>query len=173
MRNVLIVGGGGREHALGWKCSQSKTVDKIYYAPGNGGTRNNISLKPGDFKGLARFAEEKSCFTVVGPEDPLAAGIVDYFQDKNLPIFGPTKKAANLEASKRWAKEFFKKYGIPTAGYFTTTDPEKAKDYLVEKGAPIVVKANGLSAGKGSVVCETVEEGIQAIERIMVSKVFG
>ncbi len=173
MRNVLIIGGGGREHALGWKCSQSKIVGKVYYAPGNGGTQKNISLKPDDFEGLARFAEEKSCFTVVGPEGPLAAGIVDYFQDKHLPVFGPTKGAAKLEASKRWAKEFFKKHGIPTADYYTTTDPEKAKDHLVKKGAPIVVKASGLSAGKGSIVCETIDEGIRAIERIMVSKIFG
>ena len=173
MRNVLIIGGGGREHSLGWKCSQSRMVDGVYYAPGNGGTQNNLPLRPNDFEGLAGFAEEKSCFTVVGSEVPLAEGIVDYFQEKNLPIFGPTKGAANLEASKRWTKEFFKKQGIPTADYYTTTDPEKAKDYLVGKGAPIVVKASGLSAGKGSIVCETVEEGIQAIERIMVSKVFG
>jgi len=173
MSNVLIIGGGGREHALGWKCSQSKMVDKVYYAPGNGGTQNNIPLKPDDFEGLARFAEEKSCFTVVGPEAPLAAGLVDYFLERDLPIFGPTKMAANLEASKHWAKEFFTKYGIPTAEYRVATDPEKAKDYVVSMGAPIVVKASGLAAGKGSLVCQTVEEALQAVELIMVERAFG
>ncbi|UCD73067.1 MAG: ATP-grasp domain-containing protein, partial [Candidatus Bathyarchaeota archaeon] len=157
MGNVLIVGGGGREHALEWKCSQSKLVEKVYCAPGNGGTQNNLLLKPNDFEGLAKFAEERSCFTVVGPEDPLARGIVDYFLERDLPIFGPTKDAAKLEASKEWAKDFFTRHGIPTADYLVTTDPEKAKDCVVRMGAPIVVKASGLSAGKGTVVCTTVE----------------
>ncbi len=172
MRNVLIVGGGGREHALEWKCSQSKLVEKVYCAPGNGGTQNNIPLKPNDFEGLARFAEERSCFTVVGPEDPLAGGIVDYFLERDLPIFGPTKGAAKLEASKEWAKNFFARHGIPTADYYVTKDPDKAKDCVVRMGAPIVIKTSGLSAGKGSVVCATIEEAFEAIEQIMVKKIF-
>lgn len=173
MGNVLVVGSGGREHALGWKCSQSKDVEKVYYAPGNGGTQNNIPLKTGDFEGLARFAQENSCFTVVGPENPLAEGIVDYFSDRNLPIFGPSRSVARLEASKQWAKEFFARHGIPTAEFCISADPEKAKDYIVRKGAPIVVKTSGLSAGKGSVVCRTLEEALQAVDQIMVKKVFG
>ena len=129
MINVLVVGARGREHALSWKLSSSDKIDQVYTAPGNGGTSQNIELSVNDIEGLAKFAQDKNCFTVVGPEDPLAAGIVDAFIEKGLPIFGPTQNAAQLESSKIWAKEFMKRNSIPTADFQIFDDAQSAKDF--------------------------------------------
>ena len=123
------MGAGGREHALSWKLSTSDKTDQVYTAPGNGGTSQNIDLSVNDFEGLAKFAQEKNCFTVVGPENPLAAGLVDAFIEKGLPIFGPTQNAAQLESSKIWAKEFMKRNLIPTADFQIFDDAEKSKRF--------------------------------------------
>jgi phosphoribosylamine---glycine ligase len=174
---ILVVGSGGREHALIWKIKQSKRVEKIYCAPGNAGISNiaeciNISVT--DVEGLARFAKDEAInLTVVGPESSLVAGIVDYFEKKNLRIFGPTKRAAELEGSKVYCKEFLKKYGIPTAAFEVFTDGKKAKKYIDKCGAPIVVKADGLAAGKGVIVAKTIEEAKQAVDLMMTDKAFG
>ncbi|RUM91766.1 MAG: phosphoribosylamine--glycine ligase [Thermovibrio sp.] len=174
---VLIVGSGGREHALAWKVSQSPKVKEVIAAPGNPGIEKIgrcVDIKPTDVEGLAEFAQkEKIDLTIVGPEAPLVAGIVDEFERRGLRIFGPSKAAAKLEGSKVFAKEMMKKYGVPTAEFQVFDNPEEAKRYVREKGAPIVVKADGLAAGKGVVVAKTVEEAIEAIDRIMVEKVFG
>lgn len=174
---VLIVGSGGREHALAWKVSQSPKVKEVIAAPGNPGIKKIgrcVDIKPTDVEGLAEFAQkEKIDLTIVGPEAPLVAGIVDEFERRGLKIFGPSKAAAKLEGSKVFAKEMMKKYGVPTAEFQVFDNPEEAKRYVREKGAPIVVKADGLAAGKGVVVAKTVEEAIEAIDRIMVEKVFG
>lgn len=165
---VLVVGGGGREHALAWKLAQSPKVQAVYVAPGNGGTAldarlENISIT--DVKALREWAEaEKIALTVVGPEQPLAAGIVDEFRAHGLRVFGPTKAAAQLESSKAFSKAFMKRHGIPTAEYETFTDAVAAHAYVDEKGAPIVVKADGLAAGKGVVVAMTLHEAHEAIE---------
>ena len=127
MVNVLVVGSGGREHAISWKISQSTNVENVFTAPGNGGTKNNIPIQVDQINELADFASEKDCFTVVGPEAPLAKGIVDIFNQRGLKIFGPTKKAAQLESSKIWAKEFMNRNHIPTAEFQIFDDPEKAK----------------------------------------------
>ena len=171
--NVLVVGSGGREHALGWKLSQSPKVDKVYYAPGNGGTENNIPIAADKIDELANFASKNDCFTVVGPETPLAMGIVDAFNKKNLKIFGPTKAAAQLESSKIWAKNFMKRYGIPTASFEVFDDPKKAIEYVESSTHNLVVKADGLAAGKGVIVCNSQEEAVLAIETILVKKTFG
>lgn len=174
---VLVVGSGGREHALVWKLSQSPLVKKIFCAPGNGGIAKLaecVDIKAGDIEALAAFAEkEKIDLTVVGPEDPLVKGIVDAFTEKGLRIFGPTKKAARLEGSKAFAKELMRKYNIPTADFAVFTDPEEAKHYVKQKGAPIVVKADGLAAGKGVIPARSIEEALEAIDLIMVKKAFG
>ncbi len=174
---VLVVGSGGREHALAWKLAQSGKVSKVYGAPGNPGIAQIgqcIDIPVTEIKALADFAEKEGIdLTVVGPEAPLVAGIVDEFESRGLKIFGPSKQAARLEGSKAFAKEMMKKYGVPTADFKVFSDPEEAKRYVEEKGAPIVVKADGLAAGKGVVVAKSVEEAIEAIERIMVEKVFG
>ena len=171
--NILIIGSGGREHALSWKLSQSPKVDKVYTAPGNGGTKNNIPLKIDDLNGLAEFAAQNDCFTVVGPEAPLADGIVDKFNKMGLKIFGPTKSAAKLESSKIWAKNFMKRNNIPTARFEIFNDPAKAKEYVQSIEYNVVVKADGLAAGKGVIVCNNTEEAIEAIETILVKKTFG
>jgi phosphoribosylamine---glycine ligase len=174
---VLVVGGGGREHALVWKIAQSPKVAKIYCAPGNAGISEQatiVSIKANDLNGLFQFAlSERIDLTVVGPEEPLTKGIVDLFESKGLTIFGSTQKAAELEGSKAFAKEMMKKYHIPTASYEIFEDPKEAKDYIRKCGAPIVLKADGLAAGKGVIVCKTVEEAFQYVERIMVGKIFG
>lgn len=174
---VLVVGGGGREHALVWKIKQSPQVSKIYCAPGNAGIAQQatiVPIKANDLPGLLEFAfQEKIDLTVVGPEEPLTKGIVDLFESKALSIFGPSQKAAIIEGSKAFAKEMMKKYRIPTATYEVFEDRTEAIDYLHRQPAPIVVKADGLSAGKGVVVCKTVEEAIQSVEKIMVEKIFG
>ncbi len=173
MVNVLVVGSGGREHALSWKFSQSSHVDKVFTAPGNGGTENNVPLPVDKFEELADFAKQNNCFTVVGPEAPLALGIVDKFNEKNLKIFGPTKNAAQLESSKIWAKQFMKRNEIPTADFETFDDPKHASEYVKSLSHPVVVKADGLAAGKGVLVCDSTEEALAAIETILVKKTFG
>ena len=173
MINVLVVGAGGREHALSWKLSSSDKIDQVYTAPGNGGTSQNIELSVNDIEGLAKFAQEKNCFTVVGPEDPLAAGIVDAFIEKGLPVFGPTQNAAQLESSKIWAKEFMKRNSIPTADFQIFDDAQSAKDFVKSYEKPVVIKADGLAAGKGVIVCQNKDEANDAIDTILTKKSFG
>jgi phosphoribosylamine--glycine ligase len=174
---VLVVGGGGREHALVWKIAQSSKVSKVYCAPGNAGISEQATIIPihaKDLNGLLEFAlKEKIDLTVVGPEDPLTRGIVDLFESKGLLIFGARKKAAEIEGSKAFAKEMMKKYHIPTAFYEIFDNRNEAVKYIRNQGAPIVVKADGLAAGKGVIVCKTVEEAIRSVDQIMVEKVFG
>jgi len=170
--NILVIGSGGREHVLSWKLVQSDKVDKVFTAPGNGGTPNNVSIPVDDLDGLAKFAKENNCFTVVGPEAPLADGIVDKFNQMNLKIFGPSQKAAQLESSKIWAKEFMKSNQIPTAKFEIFDDPKKAEAYIQSLDYNVVVKADGLAAGKGVIVCNSKEEAITAIETILVKKIF-
>jgi phosphoribosylamine--glycine ligase len=175
--NILVVGGGGREHALAWKLAQSERVQMIYVAPGNGGTARDRRLKNVPITepaALADFAAQMGiAFTVVGPEAPLAAGIVDVFRARGLRIFGPTRAAAQLESSKDYAKSFMKRHGIPTAGYETFTDAAAARDYVSRQGAPIVVKADGLAAGKGVVVAATVAEAHAAIDAMLADNRLG
>ncbi len=173
MVNVLVVGSGGREHALSWKLSQSPKVDKVFTAPGNGGTKNNIPISVDNIDELADFALKNNCFTVVGPEAPLALGIVDKFNEKNLKIFGPTKAAAQLESSKIWAKKFLKQNEIPTADFETFEDQKQASEYVKSLSYPVVVKADGLAAGKGVIVCDSTEEALTAIDIMLVKKTFG
>lgn len=171
--NILVVGSGGREHALSWKLSQSPKVDAVFTAPGNGGTENNVPINVDDLDGLADFAKKNNCFTVVGPEAPLAAGIVDRFNEQNLKVFGPTQKAAQLESSKIWAKNFMKRNDIPSARFEIFDDAQKAQDYVKSLYYNVVVKADGLAAGKGVIVCNSNEEAFSAIETILVKKTFG
>lgn len=173
MVNVLVIGSGGREHALSWKLSQSPKVDKVFTAPGNGGTENNIPIDINDLNSLAEFAQKNNCFTVVGPEAPLAAGIVDKFNQMNLKIFGPSQKAAQLESSKIWAKNFMKRNGIQTAKFEIFEDSKKAIEYVQSLNYNVVVKADGLASGKGVIVCNNVDEAISAIDTILVKKTFG
>jgi len=174
---VLVVGGGGREHALVWKIAQSSRVTKIYCAPGNAGISKQatiVPIKANDLNGLLEFAlREEMDLTVVGPEEPLTKGIVDLFESKGLLIFGSNQRAAKIEGSKAFAKEMMKKYCIPTASYEVFEDYKEAMAYIRRHGAPIVVKADGLAAGKGVMICKTVEEAIQSVERIMLEKIFG
>jgi phosphoribosylamine--glycine ligase len=174
---VLVVGGGGREHALIWKIAQSPKVTKIYAAPGNAGIAQLAEctpLKSDDIPGLLAFAKSKTIdLTLVGPEGPLSLGIVDEFTKAGLRVFGPSGKAAEIEASKQFSKDLMKKYHIPTAEYGVFTERAAAEAYVREKGAPIVVKADGLAAGKGVVVAETVEEAVKALDLIMGKKAFG
>ena len=173
MVNVLIIGSGGREHALYWKLSQSSKINKVFAAPGNGGTKNNVSKNVNDLTDIANFARENDCFTVVGPEAPLADGIVDKFTQMNLKIFGPSQKAAQLESSKIWAKKFMKRNNIPTAQFEIFKDAQKAQDYVKSLDYNVVVKADGLAAGKGVIVCNSADEAISAINTILVKKTFG
>ena len=165
---VLVIGSGGREHAIAWKLLQSTKVQTVYVAPGNGGTGSDPrlhNLPLTDFNDLAEFAErEKIALTVVGPEGPLAGGIVDFFRARGLRIFGPTKAAAQLESSKAFAKAFMKRHQIPTAAYETFTDLAQAHAYVDRQGAPIVIKADGLAAGKGVVVATTLAQAHEAID---------
>ena len=175
--DCLVVGNGGREHALAWRLARSRGVRTVWVAPGNGGTAieakvRNIPLS--DVHALAEFAAHRQIgLTVVGPEAPLAAGIVDIFRARGLPIFGPTQAAARLEASKAYAKDFMNRHGIPTALSKTFSNPEEAHAFIDERGAPIVIKADGLASGKGVVVAETVAEAHEAIDRMMVESRFG
>jgi len=171
--NILVIGSGGREHALSWKLSQSSKVETVFTAPGNGGTENNVSIDVDDIDGLADFAQKNNCFTVVGPEVPLAAGIVDTFNQKNLKVFGPSKMAAQLESSKIWAKNFMKRNDIPSARFEIFDDAKKAHEYVQSLDYNVVVKADGLAAGKGVIVCSSIDEAKSAIETILVKKTFG
>lgn len=174
---VLVVGSGGREHCLAWKLAQSQLVDKLYCAPGNGGTKTiaeNIDIAATDIDKLLEFAlREKIDLTVVGPEAPLVEGIVDKFQSLGLKVFGPTKELALLEGSKVFSKQVMHKFAVPTADFEVFSDPQKAKEYISQKGAPLVVKADGLAAGKGVIVAKTIEEAKSSIDMIMVDKKFG
>ena len=174
---VLVVGNGGREHAIVWSLLKSPKVEKVYCAPGNGGIQKDaecVDITATDIEGLVHFAKEtKVDLTVVGPEVPLLSGIVDRFEEERLAIFGPRREAARIEGSKRFAKEFMKKYGIPTADFQSFTESSKAIEYIREKGAPIVIKADGLAAGKGVVVASTLEEAEKAVIKAMEEKVFG
>ena len=168
---ILVVGSGGREHALAWKLAQAEGVTKVYVAPGNAGTSRESQLENlqiTDINALADFAEQNAIhLTVVGPEAPLAAGIVDVFRARGLKIFGPTKAAAQLESSKDFAKRFMARHNIPTAGFETFTDPAAAHDYINRRGAPIVIKADGLAAGKGVVVAMSLDEAHAAIDDML------
>ncbi|MDD4980639.1 MAG: phosphoribosylamine--glycine ligase [Candidatus Omnitrophica bacterium] len=174
---VLVIGSGGREHALVWKIAQSKLADKIFCAPGNGGIANLaecLEIKAEDTASLLDFArKEKIGLTVVGPEAPLAAGIVDEFSNYKLKIFGPPKAAAQLEASKVFAKELMAKYHVPTADFKIFTDASEAKKYIEKVGGPCVIKADGLAQGKGVVVAKTPDEAKQAVSSILEEKIFG
>ena len=174
---ILVIGGGGREHAMVWKIAQSPKVKKIYCAPGNAGIAGLATCVPisaEDIEGLLGFAKKKKIdLTVVGPEAPLSQGIVNRFEDAGLKIFGATQKAVELESSKTFAKSLMKKYGIPTADGKTFTDFKKAEAYVRKLGAPVVVKADGLAAGKGVIVCKTVKEAVQGLKQIMISREFG
>jgi phosphoribosylamine--glycine ligase len=174
---ILVVGSGGREHALAWKLAQSKRIQIVLVAPGNGGTALDVRMKNvaiTDPVALADFAQqEQVTLTVVGPEAPLAAGIVDIFRERGMSIFGPTRKAAQLESSKDFAKAFMERHGIPTARYQTFSDAAAAHRYIDEQGAPIVIKADGLAAGKGVVVAMTLEEAHGAIDMMLSDNRFG
>lgn len=174
---VLVIGGGGREHALAWKAAQSASVEKVYCVPGNPGIAQIaecVQMDISDNDALVVFAlENKIDLTIVGPEVPLANGVVDAFRAKDLAIFGPTQVAARIEGSKSFAKDLMKKYGIPTAAFEVFTDAEAAKAYIVEQGAPIVIKADGLAAGKGVVVAMTLDEALEAVDMMMCDQAFG
>lgn len=173
---VLVIGSGGREHALAWKLSQSPEVKEVYVAPGNGGTEkyHNVDIQAGDLEGLKDFAKETAIdLTVVGPENPLCDGIVDVFKSAGLKIFGPDKACAMFEKSKEFTKEFLEKYKIPTAKYKSYTDYEAAREGIREFSYPLVVKADGLCAGKGVIICEDEEEALKALREIFLDKVFG
>ena len=174
---ILVVGGGGREHAIVKKLAQSKKNPKIYVAPGNAGTEENatnVAISVMDFDSLVNFAKkEKIDLTVVGMDDPLVGGIVDRFESEGLRVFGPRKNAAILEGSKAFSKDLMKKYGIPTAAYENFNDPQKAIKYLETANYPIVLKADGLALGKGVLICKTFEEAKSGIEELMIDKSFG
>ena len=177
--NVLVIGSGGREHSLAWKAAQSPSVDRVFVAPGNAGTArepalSNVAIDTMDFAALADFAEANDVgLTLVGPEAPLVAGVVDYFRSRNLPCFGPSKAAAQLEGSKSFTKDFLKRHKIPTASYQTFTEVEAGKAYIRAEGAPIVIKADGLAAGKGVVVASTEAEAEAAVDAMLAGNKFG
>jgi len=177
--NILIIGSGGREHALAWKVAQSPLADTVFVAPGNGGTATeakveNVVIDISDFKALADFAKVNQVgLTIVGPEQPLVDGVVDYFEAEGLAIFGPRKGAAQLEGSKAFTKDFLARHKIPTAEYQNFTEVAPALAYLKEKGAPIVVKADGLAAGKGVIVAQTLEEAENAVRDMLAGNAFG
>ncbi|HAS64084.1 MAG TPA: phosphoribosylamine--glycine ligase [Vibrio sp.] len=176
---VLIIGSGGREHALGWKVAQNPNVETIFIAPGNAGTAlepklENVAINVEDIESLVAFAKEKSIeLTIVGPEAPLVIGVVDAFQAAGLPIFGPTQAAAQLEGSKAFTKDFLARHQIPTGAYANFTEIESALAYVREQGAPIVVKADGLAAGKGVIVAMTLQEAEDAIKDMLADNAFG
>lgn len=174
---LLVIGSGGREHTLAWRLSQDERVETVFVAPGNAGTALCDKLQnvaESDFEKLADFVRANDVtFTLVGPEAPLAAGIVDYFRSQNLPIFGPTKAAAQLESSKDFAKAFMKRHGVPTADYETFSDAQEAHAYVDRKGAPIVIKADGLAAGKGVIVAMNLQDAHDAIDMMLEGNKFG
>ncbi|MCX7763188.1 MAG: phosphoribosylamine--glycine ligase [Candidatus Kryptonium sp.] len=176
---ILVVGSGGREHTLVWKIAQSEKVEKIYCAPGNAGISEiaqTVQIKPEDLNSLLNFAiDQKIDLTVVGPELPLSLGIVDLFESRGLKIFGPRKLPAEIESSKVFAKNFMKKYGIPTANYetFTSEESEKAKKFVQSLNPPIVIKADGLAGGKGVTICETIQDAISTVDLYFKNKIFG
>jgi len=176
--NILVIGSGGREHALAWKLKQSRLVNRVFVAPGNAGTAEdaeNVPISEMDFPRLIGFARDNRVdLTVVGPEAPLAAGIVDVFRSERLRIFGPSKEAAELESSKVFCKQLLRSANVPTAEFQVFSDPESARRYLLDReDVPIVVKADGLAAGKGVIVCKNREEALAAVEKIAEKKVFG
>ena len=175
--NILVVGNGSREHAIAWKLSQSSLVKNIYIAPGNAGTSQigiNLSLEQTDFEALADAAVKYEIdLTMIGPETPLSEGIVDYFQIREQKIFGPTKSAARIESSKVFAKNLMRGYGIPTGNFEVFQSFDKASDYVQKQSLPLVIKADGLAAGKGVIIAHTQEEAIDALKSFMVEKVFG
>jgi phosphoribosylamine--glycine ligase len=177
--NILVVGSGGREHALAWKLAEPETVQRVYVAPGNAGTAlepklQNVALDPMDIEGLAQFAKDRDCaLTVIGPEAPLVAGIVDHFAEQGLPCFGPSAGAAQLEGSKSFTKDFLARHNIPTASYAVFTEIDPALNYVREQGAPIVIKADGLAAGKGVIVALTLDEAEAAIHDMLADNKFG
>lgn len=177
--NVLIVGGGGREHALAWKAAMGADVQTVYVAPGNAGTARepkvqNVALGVTDFEALAAFAEANQVsLTIVGPEVPLAAGIRDFFDERGLACFGPSKAAAQLEGSKAFAKSFLQRHGIPTAAFATFSEVDAAQDYVRSQGAPIVIKADGLAAGKGVVVAQTEAQALATVADMLSGNAFG
>ena len=170
--NILIIGSGGREHALAWKCAQSPRVDEVLVAPGNAGTAReskvrNVPVSSDDIDALVNLAQtENVSLTIVGPEAPLVAGVVDRFNELGLPCFGPTAAAAQLEGSKAFTKDFLARHKIPTADYQNFTELEPALAYIREQGAPIVIKADGLAAGKGVIVAMTEAEALDAIDEM-------
>ncbi len=176
---ILIIGNGGREHALAWKCAQSEQVSEVLVAPGNAGTEledkvRNVAVSSDDIDALAKLAQDESVgLTIVGPEAPLVAGVVDRFTDLGLPCFGPTAAAAQLEGSKAFTKDFLARHDIPTAAYRNFTDLQPALDYIREQGAPIVIKADGLAAGKGVIVAMTLDEAEQAATDMLAGGSFG
>lgn len=176
-QKILIIGGGGREHAIGWKIRQSPKCGELYFAPGNGGTASlgtNVDIKATDTQALAEFVKkEKIDLTLAIPDDPLALGIVDLFEREGLRIFGPTGKAAQLESSKAYSKQFMKRNNLPTALFEVFSDFDQAKKYIEDKSLPIVVKASGLALGKGVIIAQSKGEAIKALEDILVKKVFG
>ncbi len=177
--NVLVIGSGGREHALAWKAAQNPNVETVYVAPGNAGTATeagleNVAIDVMDFEKLATFAKDNNCgLTIVGPEAPLVEGVVDYFAEQGLRAFGPSKGASQLEGSKAFTKDFLARHKIPTAEYQNFTEVEPALAYLQEKGAPIVVKADGLAAGKGVIVAETLQQAEDAVKDMLSGNAFG
>ncbi|MED5493594.1 MAG: phosphoribosylamine--glycine ligase [Pseudomonadota bacterium] len=176
--NVLIIGSGGREHALAWKVAQDERVEKVFVAPGNAGTAieakcENVAIDVLDLDQLVAFAKDNVSLTIVGPEAPLVAGVVDRFREHGLPCFGPTAGAAQLEGSKAFTKDFLARHQIPTAEYQNFTDVEPALAYLREKGAPIVIKADGLAAGKGVIVAMTLDEAEAAVRDMLAGNAFG
>lgn len=174
---VLIVGSGGREHVLAWKIAQSPLLKKLYAAPGNAGIgelAECVDLSPENISGLADFAQkEKIDLTIVGPEAPLVAGIVDHFRERGLRIFGPEKESARLEGSKAYAKDLMHKFGVPTAQYETFSTVNEAKHYAIEAEMPVVIKADGLASGKGVVICQSSQEAVETLSRMMVDGSFG
>jgi phosphoribosylamine--glycine ligase len=176
---ILIIGSGGREHSLAWKAAQSANVEAVYVAPGNAGTAGepkikNIAIDVMDFESLANFAESESIsLTIVGPEAPLVDGVVDYFNQRQLPCFGPSAKAAQLEGSKAFTKNFLSRHNIPSSSYKIFTEIEAAKAYINQEGAPIVIKADGLAAGKGVIVAMSNDEAIAAVEDMLSGNKFG
>jgi len=178
-RSVLVVGGGGREHALAWAIANSPDVDHVFVAPGNGGTAleqtlENVPIGDGDIDGLLAFASERRVgLTVVGPEKPLAAGITDRFGAAGMPVFGPTRAAARLETSKVWAREFMRRHGVPHPRFVVADNPEAAEQAVRAMGGRCAVKADGLAAGKGVIVCDRVDEAVAAVRAMLIERAFG